>query len=89
MKLGFELLREGSKINQHISRFEQSSSPGYKCIPLKDYLVVDFCMTEEGKTRPFDTNPCYVRVSLVLDFKVGVVSYWEDNEILKRDITFK
>ena len=89
MQLGFELLREGSKINEHLSRFDQTSSPGYKRIPLKDHLVVDFCMTEKGKSRSFGGSQSYVRVNLGLDFKDGEVFYWENNQIKKRVICFK
>ena len=72
MQLGFELLREGNKIQQHIGRFSETDSPG-KQIDMKDYLVVDFCT----KTAPsMDINNSkYVRVYVSKDYGSAVVYY--------------
>ncbi len=89
MKFGYELLREGNKVKGHIDRFDESSSPGYKIIPLNDYLVVDFCTTEKSKARDMYPNHKYVRVAVKDDFKGAIILYWDQNNIRKQNITFK
>lgn len=78
MKLGFELLREGQKINQHIDRFSKYSSPGYKRIPLNHFLVVDFCCNTSSNTitNVSDVNlENYVRVNVSSDFTTAMAFY--------------
>lgn len=91
MELGFELLREGDKIAQHIARFDKVQSPGYKIIPLKAFLVVDFCMTEVAKSRPLGNDSRYVRVNIDSNLKKGQVYYMNDKngEFQTREIIFK
>jgi hypothetical protein len=89
MKIGFELLREGSKVKQHLYRFQQDDTPGYSKIPLKDYLVVDFCTTEKAKLVQMQEDNHYVRFCIESDYTGGVLHFWKENLQQSRIIVFK
>jgi hypothetical protein len=62
---GFELLRDGDKLQGHIDRFDLASGR-YRDIPLADYAVVDFYETDT------DVDVCddkYHKVVFSKDFK--------------------
>ena len=83
MQLGFEILREGNKIQQHIARFSEELSPGYQPISMKDHLVVDFQTKMNLTTDVLEPN--YVRVNVSKDYSNAEVFYFGGHEI----ITFK
>jgi hypothetical protein len=88
IKYGYELLREGSKVDNHIQRFDELS-PGYKNIPLNDYLVVDFCTIEKSKAKDMNSNRKYVRIAVNEDFKGAAILYWSGDEVRRENIAFK
>jgi hypothetical protein len=68
---GFELLRDGDKLQGHIDRFDLASGR-YRDIPLADYAVVDFYETDT------DVDVCddkYYKVVFSKDFKMIQLSH--------------
>jgi hypothetical protein len=71
-KWGFELLRNGDKLQRHIDRFAIESGI-YTNIPLTDYAAVDFYQTDE--TVPVNDKRKYYKVVFSEDFKTIQLSH--------------
>jgi hypothetical protein len=67
VQLGFELLRNGVRINGHLDRFDPVNGI-YKDIPLKDYAVVDFYEAGAFDANRFHDDNYYAAV-FSADFK--------------------
>ena len=63
IQLGFELLRNGVKIDKHMIRFDPENGI-YKDIPLRDYAVLDFYQVDTFNGNHFngDNNKYYAAV---------------------------
>jgi hypothetical protein len=61
IQLGFELLRNGVKINGHLNRFDAKNGI-YKDIPLHDYAVIDFYQIDPFDGTHFNGDKYYAAV---------------------------
>ena len=61
IQLGFELLRNGVKINGHLNRFDAENGI-YKDIPLDDYAVLDFYQVDTFDGNHFNGDKYYAGV---------------------------
>jgi hypothetical protein len=61
IQLGFELLRNGVKINGHLNRFDAENGI-YKDIPLHDYAVLDFYQVDTFDGNHFNGDKYYAAV---------------------------
>jgi len=68
IQLGFELLRNGVKINGHLERFDPENGI-YKDIPLNDYAVLDFYQFGTFDENHFNGGEKYYAVVFSADFK--------------------
>ena len=60
-QLGFELLRNGVKINEHSERFDPEKGI-YKDIPLRDYAVLDFYQVDTFDRNNFHGDKYYAAI---------------------------
>ena len=61
IQLGFELLRNGVKINGHLNRFDAKNGI-YKDISLDDYAALDFYQVDTFDGNHFNGNKYYAAV---------------------------
>ena len=67
INLGFELLRNGVKINGHLDRFKPDGI--YKDIPLRDYAVLDFYQAGTLDVNLLNGDDKYYAAIFSADFK--------------------
>ena len=68
IQLGFELLRNGVRINGHLNRFDADNGI-YRDIPLRDYAVLDFYQVDTfGGTHHFNGDNKYYAAVFSADF---------------------
>ena len=65
---GFELLRNGVKINGHLNRFDAENGI-YKDIPLRDYAVLDFYQVDTFDGNHFNGDNKYYAAVFSADFR--------------------
>jgi hypothetical protein len=78
IQFGFELLRNGVKINGHGNRFDPENGI-YKGIPLRDYVALDFYQADTFDRNYFIGDKCY---DVVFSADFNSIQLWHNgNEV--------
>ena len=68
IQLGFELLRNGVRLNGHLDRFDPENGL-YNSIPLHDYAVIDFYQAEHNYDINYQDQEKYYAAVFSADLK--------------------
>jgi hypothetical protein len=58
-------------------------------IPLKSFLIIDFCTTEKARNSKLFEAKEYVRVNVEPGYKSAIICYWDDGDIKQKNVNFK